>query len=400
MTSHGAILHNCLGAYHLLADIGLDDEVFLSFLPLSHSYEHTTGLHFPISVGAQIYYAESLDKLIHNLAEAQPTIMTAVPRLYEVMRSKILHGIERKGGLSAKLFHAAVALGKDAYVKSGRIPLHHKLFNALLDVLVRRKVAARFGGRLKAFVSGGGPLNLDVGLFFHALGVRILQGYGQTETGPVVSCNLPHRVRMHTVGPPFHDTEVKIADDGEILVRGELVMQGYWNNPDFTREVLQSDGWLHTGDIGVIDQDGYLQITDRKKDIIVLSGGDNVAPQRVEGLLTLQTEIAQAMVYGDRHPHLVALIVPDDTWAKQWATGNDRPHTLGSLVGDPDFRAAVSKAVDRVNKDLAALEKVRRFALVEEPFSVGNGMMTPTLKVRRHMVRETYGETLEGLYGK
>ncbi|MDG2269729.1 MAG: long-chain fatty acid--CoA ligase, partial [Alphaproteobacteria bacterium] len=303
MLSHGAILCNCTGAYHLFNDAKLLDinaEAFLSFLPLSHSYEHTAGLHFPLTIGAEIYYAESVDKLSANMAETHPTIMTAVPRLYESMHQRIIAGVERQGGLSEKLFKKAVTLGIKRYEHgSDGLFLMEKIQDRILEKLVRGKVADRFGGRLKAFVSGGAPLNYDIGVFFLALGVRLLQGYGQTETAPVVSANLPHKIKIDTVGPAFPGVDVKIAGDGEILIRGELTMQGYWNAPELTAEALQN-GWVHTGDIGELDEDGYIRITDRKKDIIVNSGGDNVSPQRVEGALVFEPEITQAMVYGDK----------------------------------------------------------------------------------------------------
>ena len=398
MLSHGAIISNCRGAHDVLLLIGLDDEVFLSFLPLSHSYEHTAGQFFPISVGAQIYYAESVDQLSNNMLEVHPTLMTAVPRLYEMMRARIIAGVERTGGLKAKLFARALALGIRRYETPHAMTFTERLLNRVLDLLVRRKVAARFGGRLKAMVSGGAPLNYEVGLFFTALGVRILQGYGQTESAPVISCNLPDKVRLNTVGPPVPGVEVRIAEDGEILVRGELVMQGYWGDPQATRQTIR-DGWLHTGDVGFIDIEGNIQITDRKKDIIVNSGGDNVSPQRVEGFLTLQPEIAQAMAFGDRRPHLVALLVPDAEHAARWAAGQDRAGaTLDQLVTDPAFRRHIGEAVDRVNRDLSPIEKVRRFTLTSEPFTVANEMSTPTLKIRRHMIIRQYGQVLSDLY--
>ena len=399
MLSHGAILSNCKGAYHLLLDLGLEDEVFLSFLPLSHSYEHTAGLFFPLSVGAQIYYAEGVDKLAANMVETRPTIMTAVPRLYETMHGRIMRGVKQAGGLKEKLFLRAVDIGKRRYEDSSSIGLADRLCDKALDKLVRAKVKERFGGRLKALVSGGAPLNYDIGLFFTALGLRLLQGYGQTESAPVVSCNLPHRVRIDTVGPPMVDVEVKIADDGEILVRGELVMQGYWGDETASAEVLR-DGWLHTGDVGEIDDDGYIRITDRKKDIIVNSGGDNVSPQRVEGFLTLQPEIGQAMVIGDKRPHLVGLIVPDQEFATAWAREHKKSPHLAELVDDDAFREAVGDAIDRVNDDLSVIERVRRFVLVEDPFTVDNEMMTPSLKIRRHKILEKYGPALEALYGR
>ncbi len=387
MLSHGAILCNCMGAWHLFTDCNLleiDHDVFLSFLPLSHSYEHTAGLFFPLTVGAEIYYAEGADKLVANMAEARPTIMTAVPRLYESIHQRIVAGVERKGGLSAKLFRKAVELGIRRY-EGERLGLADALADRVLDKLVRRKVAARFGGRLKAFVSGGAPLNYDIGVFFLALGMRLLQGYGQTETAPVVSANMPSKIKIDTVGPAFTGVEVKIAEDGEILVRGELTMQGYWNQPEQTAETLR-DGWVHTGDIGLIDADGYIRITDRKKDIIVVSGGDNVAPQKIEGALTFESEIDQAMVYGDRRPHLVAVLVPNAELAR-------------SLPAGGDLHAALLAAVDRANERLSAIEKVRRFIVADEPFGTENGLMTPSLKIRRHLIIDIYRDRLEALYG-
>ncbi|MBI5162977.1 MAG: long-chain fatty acid--CoA ligase [Magnetospirillum sp.] len=397
MLSHGAILHNCRGATLLLADLGLEDEVFLSFLPLSHSYEHTAGLYFPLSLGAEIHYAEGLDHLSANIAEVRPTIMTAVPRLYESMRARMLRGIARESAVTRHLFARTLALGS-ARIRTGRLPPWQAVEDRVLEKLVRAKVRARMGGRLKAFVSGGAPLPYDLGLFFTALGVRILQGYGQTEAAPVISCNPPGRMRLETVGPPLADTEVRLAADGEILVKGELVMEGYWNDPDATRLALSDGGWLHTGDIGAIDSDGYIRITDRKKDIIVNSGGDNISPQRVEGLLTMEPEIAQAMVVGDRRPHLVALLVPAEEWATAWAQAQGRAADLAALVADTAFRRAVAEAVERVNAGLSPIEKVRKFTLSAEPFSVANSLLTPTMKIRRHLIREAYGAQLEALY--
>jgi long-chain acyl-CoA synthetase len=269
--------------------------------------------------------------------------------------------------------------------------------NRLLDRLVRAKVRTRFGGRIKALVSGGAPLNYDVGLFFTALGVPLFQGYGMTECGPVISVNGPGQVKLHTVGRPIAGIEVKIAEDGEILVRGASVMRGYWRDDAATREALR-DGWLHTGDIGVIDDDGFLQITDRKKDLIVNSGGDNVAPQRVEGVLALQPEIAQVIVYGDRRPHLVALIVPDAEAAKAYARANGRPAALAQLVEDPGFQRTIGEAVDRANRNLSVIERVRRFRLMPEPFTIENGTMTPTLKLKRQLIYQVHKDAFEGLY--
>jgi long-chain acyl-CoA synthetase len=397
MLSHGAILSNCRGAFHLLESLGLNEEVFLSFLPLSHSYEHSAGQFFPISIGAQIYYAEGADKLANNLPEVRPTIMTAVPRLYETLHQRLVGAVKRQGGLKAKLFWKALELGRKRYESPKDLSLSERLLDRLLGRLVRDKVRARFGGRLKGLISGGAPLNYEIGLFFTALGVRILQGYGQTESAPVVSCNPPNKVKLHTVGPPFDGVDVKIAEDGEILVKGELVMQGYWGMPEATAETVV-DGWLHTGDIGRLDADGYLEITDRKKDIIVNSGGDNVAPQRVEGFLTLQPEIGQAMVFGDRRPYLVGLLVPDPDFLAQWAEANGRPQAIADPAADAALHKALAEVVERVNQTLSVVERVRRFIVVNQPFTVENQMLTPTLKVRRHKVAERYGDALEALY--
>ncbi len=384
MLSHRNILANCAGARDRLEELGLDDEVFLSFLPLSHSYEHMAGQFFPMTIGAEIYYAEGADTLAANMAEARPTIMTAVPRLYETLHQRITLGVRKAGGAKERLFNLAVELGSRRYLDPGGLSLKERLIDWALDNLVRNNVKARFGGRLKALVSGGAPLNPEIGLFFTALGLRILQGYGQTETSPSVSVNRPGDVKLHTVGPPLKGVEVKIADDGEILVRGDLVMQGYWRNEEATRETIK-DGWVHTGDIGLIDEDGHLQITDRKKDIIVNSGGDNLSPQRIEGILTIEPEIAQAMVHGDKHPHLVAVLVPDAEWAAE-------------LADEEDVKKALAPVLERVNASLSNIEKVRKFILADEPFTTDNELLTPTLKIRRHKIKEIYGDALETLY--
>jgi long-chain acyl-CoA synthetase len=398
MLSHANILANCHGAYEILKALGFGDEVFLCFLPLSHSYEHTAGLMFPISLGAQIYFAEGADTLAANMVEARPTIMTAVPRLYETMHQRILRGMERQTPFSRKLFMRALALGGKRYDDPRSLTLRERIDDLVLDRLVRSKVRARFGGRLKAMVSGGAPLNPEIGRFFIALGLNLMQGYGQTEAAPVICCNPAGRVKIDTVGPPLAGVEVRIAEDGEILVRGELVMKGYWNDPEATARTLVN-GWLHTGDIGRFDADGYLKITDRKRDFIKNSGGDMISPARVEGYLTLEPEIAQAMVYGDRRPYLVAVIVPDADFLAAFA----REHgcdagDLAALAADGELHKALGAAVARVNQNLAPIERVRRFVIAAEPFSTANGQMTPTLKIKRHAIRAAYGPALLALY--
>ena len=399
MLSHRSILANCHGAYQLLLTIGLGHEVFLSLLPLSHSYEHTGGLFLPISIGAEIYYCEGPDQLAANLQEVRPTIMTAVPRLYELLHDRILRGVAKQSPRQAAVFHAAVRLGRKRLADPSSLTLWERLQNRVLDLLVRRKVAARFGGRLKAFVSGGAALDPGIGSFFLALGMRLVQGYGQTEASPVITANPPLRIRIESVGPPLDGVEIAIAQDGEILVRGDLVMTGYWRDPETTAATLV-DGWLRTGDIGYLDGDNYLIITDRKKDIIVNSGGDNIAPARVEGRLTLRSEIAQAMVQGDKRPYLVALIVPDVEFIKAFAQRHGCAADLATLAHDPAFHKALAAVVDGVNADLAQIEKIRRFAIAPQPFSTENQMMTPTLKIRRHVIRAQYGDVLEKLYAR
>jgi long-chain acyl-CoA synthetase len=383
MQHHGALLHNIAGAADIIStDFGWGDEVFLSFLPASHALEHTGGQLFPIGLGAQIYYAESLEKLAANIEETRPTIMIVVPRLFEMLRSRILKSLEGSGGASRYLFRRALEIGQEKY--DGELQPWDRPMDWLLELTLRRKLRAKVGGRVKAWVSGGAPLNPDVGIFFQSLGITFLQGYGQTEAGPVISCNRPSvGIRLETVGVPVKETEVKIAADGEIMARGELVMHGYWRNPEETARVLSADGWLATGDIGHFDEKGRIVITDRKKDIIVNDKGDNLAPQRIEGMLTLQAEIAQAMVYGDRKPHLVALLVPDP-----------------EIANAPDLQQRLSAAVDRVNSDVSVIEKVRRFIIADAAFTVENEQLTPSMKIRRHVIKDAYGERLEALYRK
>jgi long-chain acyl-CoA synthetase len=395
MTTHRNIIANCHGAHRVLEQLGLGDEVFLSFLPLSHSYEHTAGEMFPISIGAQIYFAEGAETLAANMLEARPTIMTAVPRLYETLHQRIRLGVERKGGLSQKMFQQAVAIGRKR-LGAERTRLGERLVDPLLDRTVRSKVRERFGGRLKAMVSGGAPLNPEIGRFFLALGVTVLQGYGQTEAGPVISCNLPARIKIDTVGPPLDGVRLSIAEDGEILVAGDNVMKGYWHDPEGTAQVLE-DGWLHTGDVGTIDEDGYLRITDRKRDFIKNSGGEMISPARIEGYLTLEPEISQVMVFGDRRPYLVAVVVPDPEFVAAYAEG-EVPADMSALAADPGFTRAIGAAVSRVNLTLMPSERVRRFVVAAEAFSITNGQMTPTLKIKRHVIRERYGAALDALY--
>ena len=397
MQHHGAILHNADGAATVLReDLGLDHEVFLSFLPLSHAYEHSGGQFLPIGVGAQIYYAEGLEKLAANIEETRPTVMVVVPRLFEVLRARILKAIEKQGKLPNFLLDQALTIGERDY--GGKKRLIDAPMRLLLSRTIKPKIQAKFGGRLKAMVSGGAPLNPDIGIFFQSLGITLLQGYGQTESGPVISCNRPAAgIKMDTVGPPLKNTEVRIAEDGEILVRGPLVMKGYWRNKAETARVIK-DGWLHTGDIGLIDAKGRIQITDRKKDLIVNDKGDNIAPQKLEGMLTIQPEILQALVHGDKRPYVVGLIVPDPEWTVEWCHGQGMKCDFAALQDNPAYRSAVRAAVDRVNADLTVTEKVRQFEFTDEAFSIENEEMTPSMKIRRHIIRERYATRIAGMY--
>ncbi|MEA3018179.1 MAG: long-chain acyl-CoA synthetase [Sphingomonadales bacterium] len=398
MQHHGAILHNVEGCTAIISeDFGWGEEVFLSFLPASHAYEHSGGQMFPVGLGAQIYYSEGIEKLASNIEEVRPTIMVVVPRLFEVLRQRILKQVEKQGKVGRYLMKRALDIGGKS--SAGRVPLWDKPMDLILDRTLRPKVGARFGGRLKAMVAGGAPLNPEVGIFFHSLSLTVLQGYGQTESAPVISCNRPGAgIRMDTVGPPLRNTEVRIAGDGEILVRGELVMHGYWRNPALSEKTVV-DGWLHTGDIGHLDEGGRIVITDRKKDLIVLDKGDNVAPQRVEGMLTLQPEILQAMVTGDKRPYIVGLLVPDPEWTKEWARTHGKAAAApAELRDDPDYLKALGAAVDRVNAGLSVIEKVRRFILADEPFTTDNEQLTPSIKIRRHVIKAAYGERLDALY--
>ncbi|WP_294253242.1 AMP-dependent synthetase/ligase [uncultured Sphingomonas sp.] len=397
MQHHGAILHNCQGCTAIISeDFGWADEVFLSFLPLSHAYEHTGGQFFPIALGGQIYYAEGLEKLASNIEEVRPTIMVVVPRLFEVLRTRITKQVEKQGSVATYLLEKAVAIGgRKAAGKSG---IADAPMNLLLNATLRPKLAKRFGGRIKALVSGGAPLNPEVGIFFESLGLTFLQGYGQTESAPVISCNRPKvGLKMDTVGPPMDGVEVRIAEDGEILVRGELVMHGYWRNEAETERVLK-DGWLHTGDIGEIDAKGRIKITDRKKDIIVNDKGDNVSPQKIEGMLTLQPEILQAMIYGDKRPYMTAVIVPDPEWVQEFCAKTATPCKFRNLSRDADFKATIGAAVERVNRDLSVIERVRKFILADEAFTIENEQLTPSMKIRRHVLKAVYAERLDGLY--
>ena len=374
--SHGGILNNLEGACKILKPLIDKRPIFLTWLPLSHSYEHTVQFA-QIAVGAKVFYAEKIERLLDNISEAKPTIMTAVPRFYQNLYNKINMNMKKQTGLKAKLIKATIFLGKKELLKQ-KMSLSEKLLNFIVNILVRKKVKKQFGGNLRAFVSGGGALDKEIGEFLNAIGLPTLQGYGLTETSPVVSCNPIQKIKVETVGPPFKGNEVKIAEDGEILVKGENVMLGYWNKKEDTEKVIK-DGWLHTGDIGAINpEDGYLKITDRKKDIIVSAGGDNISPAKIENQLSNFLEIDQCMVYGDGKNYLVVLIVPNKEFKDQ--------------------KEKISEIINKTNKNLTLVEKIKKFYLINENFSIENGLLTPTMKVKRNKVVEKYKNILENLY--
>ena len=376
MLSHGGILNNIVGACEIMKPLINTRPVFLTWLPLSHSYEHCVQFA-QIAVGAKVFYAQKIEKLLENMSEAKPTIMTAVPRFYQNLYNKININLKKQTGIKAKLIEATLRLGKKKLIGQ-EMTFFEKLINIIVEELVRKKIKKQFGGNLKAFVSGGGALDQEIGEFLNSIGLPTLQGYGLTETSPVVSCNPIHKIRVETVGPPFKGNQVKIADDGEILVKGENVMLGYWNKKEETDKVI-INGWLHTGDIGEIDpKDGYLKITDRKKDIIVSAGGDNISPAKIENMITNEPEVDQCMVYGDKKNYIVALIVPNKDFLNQ--------------------KEKIQNVIEKINKKLTLLEKIKKIQLIDESFSIENGLMTPTMKVKRKKVTEKYKNQLEKLY--
>ena len=372
--SHGGILSNCEGAVELLETLTKKkDPTFLTWLPLSHSYEHTVQF-IQIIVGAKVYYAETLEKLISNMNTARPTIMTAVPRFYQNLFTKINMNFEKQKGLKKKLINQTLELGKKI-LKKEQLSFSEKIVNFLCEKLVRKKIRDQFGGNLQAFVSGGGALDQKIGEFLNAVGLPTLQGYGLTEASPVVSCNLPDLVKVESVGPPFRTNKVKIAGDGEILIKGENVMLGYWNLKEETKKAIQ-DGWLHTGDIGEFDNNNYLKITDRKKDIIVNLGGDNISPSKIENILCLNQLIKQSFVYGDKRNYLVAIIVTEKDINRE----------------------KIKLIIENTNKSLTLIEKIKKFVLINEEFTIENGMLTPTLKLKRKEIVINYKQQLENLY--
>ena len=375
MLSHGGILNNCEGSVELLSEIINDNSKFLTWLPLSHSYEHTVQF-VQIAVGAKIFYAESIDKLIKNMNDCSPNIMTAVPRFYQNLYQKINSTFKKTTGLKKYLIQSTLILGEKKFLKQ-KLSTYENFINFVCEKLVRKKIKSQFGGSLKAFVSGGGALDYKVGIFLNSIGLPTLQGYGLTETSPVVSCNSINDIRIETVGPPFKGNKVKIAEDGEILIKGENVMLGYWNNSIETDKTIKN-GWLYTGDVGHFD-DGFLKITDRKKDILITPGGDNISPVKIENFLTKIEFIEQALVYGDNKPFLVALLV----------LSSEKKNIK---------KENINYEIELMNKGLSKIEKIKKFVIADKQFSIENGLMTPTLKLKRYKIIQKYKNELEKLY--
>ena len=373
--SHGGILANCEDAKNLVEKLNVQSPRFLTWLPLSHSYEHTVQF-VQISLGAKVYYSPVIEKLLDNIKIVKPHVLTAVPRFYNNLYNKMLSTAKKATNFKRKLFFKTIELGKKEFT-GNKLTILEKIVNSILNNLVRKKIINNFGGNLKAFVSGGGPLDKNVGIFLNSLGLKTLQGYGLTETSPVVSCNPVNKIKIDTVGIIFSNNKVKIADDGEILVKGENVMLGYWNNSEATNEVIKNE-WLHTGDIGEIDLDGYLKITDRKKDIIVSIGGDNISPSKIENLLCLHDEIEQAYEDGDNKKFLVCLLVLNKNFVR-----DDKK---------------IKHIIEETNKELMQIEKIKKFYVVDEEFTIDNELLTPTMKIRRHKIKLKYKNILENFY--
>lgn len=384
MLTHRSIMANLAGAEGLLRDLSLGEEVFLSMLPLSHAYEHSVGLFFPIHLGAQIYFLAKPEAITSTLLDVRPTIMTAVPRLYELLQDRMRQLFRTRGKYQRRLLDRAIELGTIS-ARAGKLTLWQQMENRLLDLLVRRAIRNRFGGRLKAFVSGGAALDPASGLFFLALGIRLLQGYGQTEASPVITANPPRAIRIETVGKPLAGVELELTQSGEIRVRGPLVMAGYWNDPVASRKVLRG-GWLYTGDLGEITDDGYVILTGRKKDIIINSGGENISPAKVEAILEAAADIDQAMIYGNRKPYLTALITPSEALRKK--AGKDPARLLRRL----------QEAVDTANAGLGPIERIRSFLITDAPFSLENKCLTASGQIRRAQITRLYADRMEQLY--
>ena len=386
MLTHKSIMTNIEGAELLVRDINVKHHRFLSIIPLSHAYEHTAGFLLPLYIGADIYFNENRDHIVDDLLTVKPTLMVAVPRLYEVLYKKINNQLLYQNKISQKLFLKAVELGIKKFQYSN-LNLLEKLIDIFLTITVRKKIKNKFGGKLQTFISGGAALNIQIGLFFNALGINILQGYGQTECSPLISANPINKVKLDSVGLVINGLEVKLSKENEILVKGNSVMKGYWKDKKSTSKTIVN-GWLHTGDLGSIDEDNYIKIIGRINEMIVNSGGENIAPVPIENFLLSHDEVEQVMVYGNNKPFLIAIIVPNDELIYK---------SDGDIIS---LYNIFQEILTSVNKKLSQNKKIRKFILTEKSFNFENNQLTPTLKIKRHIIINDYKNKVSDLYKK
>jgi long-chain acyl-CoA synthetase len=401
MLTHRNILSNIEGIFDAIPLS--ENDIFLSFLPMCHSYERTTGYYSALTAGGTLALAESLETVAANLQEVQPTMMTTVPRLLEIVKKKIYTNIDTESKAKQKIFNFSVNVGRK-YVRkklnNEPIPFALNIEYKLADKLVFSKIRQRFGSRLRMFVSGGAALSEDVNEFFMASGMTVIEGYGLTEASPVVSANRLHNIEIGSIGEPFFNCEVKIASDGEILVKGPNVMKGYWEDPVSTEQAIDEEGWLYTGDIGLWTEKGNIKITDRKKNILVSSGGKNIAPQPIETLLTASPYVEQCVLIGDRREYCTALITPDFDQLKKLADNFGLQYNNPTeLISNEKIIRIIKQDIDRLQKDLAKYERVRKFSLLSQPFSVENGELTPKMSVKRHVVERKFSHLIDSMYG-
>ena len=399
MLSHKNILSNVNSA--LITYPITEQDIFLSFLPLCHIFERMAGYYTAFASGCTVVYAESIESVAQNLLEVKPTIMTTVPRLFERIYSKIIKNVDSQPQSKQKIFYWAIEVGKEYATakRNGNASLTLSVKNKLAHKLVFQKLIDKMGGRMRFFISGGATLSRDLGEFFEALGVMILEGYGLTESAPVIAANKVDDFKFGTVGKVFPGVEIKIAGDGEILARGPNIMQGYFKNRKETEETIK-DGWLHTGDIGVFDADGFLMITDRKKHLFKTSTGKYIAPTPIENMFLASKYIDQFVLVGDKRMFLSALIVPDFESLKEYADSNNIPYTnMEELVKRKEIYDLIDKDMSKIQKKLANFERVRKFTLLERPFALEEGEITPSLKIRRKIVEERYRHLIDEMYG-
>ncbi len=400
MLSHGNIASNVTTCVDLFSFTAEDE--CLSFLPLSHIFERMFGHYCMFHAGVVISYAESVDAVPANMAEIRPHLMASVPRLYEKIHARVLDNVRTSSPLRKRIFAWGRRVGErwaELAIEKRPVPAALRAQKVLADRLVFAKLRKRTGGRIRFFISGGAPLSPDIARFFYAAGLPILEGYGLTETSPVMAVNTFQHHRLGTVGKAIPGVEIRIAPDGEIVTRGPNVMCGYFNKPEATAEAIDEEGWFHTGDIGMLDADGFLSITDRKKDLIVTAGGKNIAPQPIENLAKASKFVATAVMIGDRRPFPVMLVVPNASQVKGWAEHKGLPGgELEQLLGIPEVRQKIEREVRVTLRDLAQFEMPKKLLLLAQEFTVEAGELTPTLKVRRRIVEQRHRLAIEALY--